>query len=209
MGPERGEALNRAAPPPLTRPPADPWRRAVARIIDLAIVATLLWTLVLFQVFWFMDRLSQRVDPEPWGRWFAPTVAFVVIFAVFEVLFLVRNRGQTPGKDVMKIRVVPRRAGGKISVVRAVRRWVLLGVAALVHPIWMAALVLGIVGLPAAMTGRRSMCDRLAGTVVVHYDRDREDPTARRPINRRERRERRRREREGEAPPVDDKEKRP
>lgn len=181
----------------------------MARTIDLAIVATLLWTLVLFQVLWFMDRLSRHVDPDPWGRWFAPTVAFCVIFAVFEVLFLVRNRGQTPGKDLMKLRVVPCRGGDKISVGRAVRRWVLLGIAALVHPIWMAAVVLGIVGLPAAMTGRRSMCDRLAGTVVVHYDRDREDPTARRPINRRERRERRRREREGEAPPVDDKEIRP
>lgn len=147
-----------------------------------------MWALVVLQVFWFMDELSGRVDPEPWGRAFVATVTFVVLHGVYEVTFLTLNQGQTPGRDLLRIRVVPARGDDVLDARRALRRWVLPGLSALVPPVWAGGLlVAGVTATAAWPRRRRGAADLLAGTVVVHYDRDKEDPTSRRPPGRRPR----------------------
>ena len=157
----------------LDNPSAALWRRVAARAADAATVFFLLWVLVVLQILWFMGEMSDRVDPEPWGRAFPATVAFVVLSAVYEVVFLRFNDGQTPGKDLFNVRVVRRSDGGNLSVARAGRRWLLPGLAALVWPIWAAVLAVLATGLTVPFGARRrAVHDRLAGTVVVHFQRD-------------------------------------
>jgi uncharacterized RDD family membrane protein YckC len=180
-----------AVPPPLAhRPRAAHWPRLAARVIDLATVLTVLWGLVVLQVFWFMGDLSSRVDPAPWGRGFVPTVFFVVMLGAYEIVFLVHSRGQTPGMDIMKLRVVAL-DGAPVTVGRATRRWLVAGLLLFLTPLWLAALGVGATGLPVATGARRSLRDLAAGTRVVAYDRDHEDEAARRPSSRRARREER------------------
>jgi uncharacterized RDD family membrane protein YckC len=155
-------------------------RRVAARAIDAATVFFLLWALVVVRVLWFMDFLSDRVDPEPWGRAFVATATFVVFSAVYEVIFLVHNKGQTPGKDIMKVRVVPTDGNKHVGAGRAVARWLLPGLAVLVPPFWLGALAATATGIPAlAQRRRRAVHDLVGGTVVVPYDRDEEDPASR------------------------------
>ncbi|MGH9187144.1 MAG: RDD family protein [Acidimicrobiales bacterium] len=178
MGPPAGEALIEPAIAPRARPPAVLWRRAAARAIDAATVFFVLWALVVLRVLWFMGELSERVDLEPWGRRFVATVTFVVFHAVYEVVFLTRNQGQTPGKDIMNIRVVPLDGGDDVTAVRAATRWLVPGVGVLVPPVWLGAMVVCASGVTAAAGRRRAVHDLVAGTMVVPYARDREDPSS-------------------------------
>ena len=156
-------------------------RRAAARAIDAATVLFTLWALVVLRVFWWMDGLSDRVHPEPWGRAFGATLTFVVLSGVYEVVFLVASKGQTPGKDLMKLRVVPRHGGEAVSWRRALGRWVLPGLVLLVPPLWAGAGLAAATGATVLGRSRRSLADRLAATAVVPYDRDVEDPDSVRP----------------------------
>lgn len=156
------------------------WRRVAARGIDVLTVLFTMWALVVLQVFWFMDSLSDRLDPEPWGRAFVATALFAVLYALYEIVFLVHSKGQTPGRDVMKLRVIGRDGAEHVTWRQAVARWSLPGVAVLIPPVWLAALAIGVTGVTLARSSRRSVPDWLAGTVVVAYDRDKEDSTSRR-----------------------------
>lgn len=55
--------------------------------------------LTVLQLLWFTD--SADLDPEPWGRTFGPLLVFIVMSAIYEVVFLRFNDGQTPGKDLL------------------------------------------------------------------------------------------------------------
>jgi uncharacterized RDD family membrane protein YckC len=135
--------------------------------------------LVVTQLFWFMDKLSDRLDPEPWKRGFVATLTFVVLSGIYEVVFLVHNKGQTPGKDIMKLRVVPTDGRLDIAPVVALRRWLLPGISVMLSPMWMAAAAVAATGVTVPLgTRRRAVHDVIAGTLVVPYDREREDPTA-------------------------------
>src|SRR5699024_1368616 len=79
------------------------WRRALARAADAATVVLVLWMLVVLQVLWFMDDATRRFDPEPWGRAFVPLLAFIALSAIYEIVFLRFNEGQTPGKDYFHV----------------------------------------------------------------------------------------------------------
>ncbi len=147
------------------------WRRGLARLVDLATVFFVLWTLVVLQLLWFMHELSIRVDPAPWGRAFAPLVVFVVLSAVYDVVFLRWNAGQTPGKQLMRVRVVHRSDGGSLSAGRALARWLLPGAALLIWPLWagLAAVAVTAVSIPVGLH-RQALHDHLADTTVVVYD---------------------------------------
>lgn len=149
---------------------------------------TVLWVLVVLRVLWFVPGLTARFEPEPWGRAFVATAAFVVLAAIYEAVFVSRSSGQTPGKDIMNIRVVGPGEDGAVGAVRALGRALPALAVPVIRPIWAAVAVLAISGLTVAGPGRRSIVDALAGTTVVSYDRDREDPTARRPLGRHHRR---------------------
>lgn len=156
--------------------PAALWRRAAARLVDAAIVFFVLWALVVLRVFWFMGALSERLDPQPWGRAFVPTVAFVVLHLTYEVVFLTWNKGQTPAKEHFKIRVVRQHEPGDPGPARALGRSTLPGVAWLASPVWLALGLLALLGTAAPLSHRRAAWhDLLAGTSVVHYDRRAEE----------------------------------
>lgn len=162
---------------PRAHPPAELWRRAAARLLDAAVVFFVLWVLVVLRVLWFMGELAEDVAPEPWGTAFVPTVAFVALFLAYEVTYLVRNQGQTPGKELLKVRVVP--AGtedGHVGPARALLRSLLPVLTWLVSP---AVLALGLLFAPATSVPwsrrRAAWHDHLGGTAVVHYDRQAEE----------------------------------
>lgn len=188
------------------RAPAAVWRRVAARVMDAAAVITAMWTLIVLHVFWFMGSLSARLDPEPWGRSFVPILTFVVMYAAYEGIFLVRSHGQTPGKDIFNVRVVPIHGGDAISAGRALRRWAIPGLLALVWPLWIAVLGLAAMSIPIAFGARRAIHDLIAGTTVVPYRRDDEDPAAKRPVGRRHRRRLRRLAEDAELLPALDRE---
>lgn len=152
----------------------------MARAIDALTVLCILWALVITQIFWFMNRLSERFDPEPWGRTFVATMSFVVLSALYEMVFLVRSKGQTPGKDLMKMRVIPTDGSDRVKTVRAFVRWLLPGVLAVafVASPWLGAATVAAIAATALLPGRRAVHDLVAATMVVPYDRDNEDPAA-------------------------------
>lgn len=170
-----------STPPLLHRPTAPLWRRIVARAIDLATVLTVLFTAIVIQLFWFIGELSDRWQPEPWGRRLTSTLAFIALSAVYEWAFLVHSNGQTPGKDIMKLRVVTGRPTGAIPTGPALLRWLPLGLTPLLPSLPMMIVAAGLVSAPAFWASRRTGSDLLAGTRVVHYDRDLEDAAAKRP----------------------------
>lgn len=170
------------------RLPAEPWRRVAARLIDAATVLTVVWVLVVLRVLWFVPGLTDRFQPDPWGRALVATSCFVVLAAAYEVVFVTRSAGQTPGKDILNIRVVRPGHEGAISVWRATARVLPLLAIPLLRPWWAVIVALAICGGSLAGGQRRSLGDTLAGTTVVGYVRDDEDPTALRPVGRHHRR---------------------
>lgn len=171
-------------------PPARPeyapvayWRRAAAFLIDTLVVLTLQMSLTVIGVLWFIQSTRQIVDgqtvrvakytgPEPWGNDFAPLITFVVLAFLYEVVFIA-VRGQTPAKELLKIKVTRVADGDKPTLRQAVLRALPNVLCRLVPG------VLVIVGnLVAFITGastpfslrRRSVADFAAGTMVVHYD---------------------------------------
>jgi uncharacterized RDD family membrane protein YckC len=151
-------------------------------------VLTILWVLVVLRVLWFMSGLTGRFQPDPWGRAFVATVSFVALAIVYEAVFVSRSSGQTPGMDIVNVRVVGPGADGTVGAVRAVLRVLPVLVVPMVRPVWAAVALLAVFGLMLARPTRRSLVDSLTGTTVVPFDRDLEDPTARRPMARHRRR---------------------
>lgn len=141
----------------------------------------MLWAAVVSHLFWFMGSLSDRFQPEPWGRAFVPTCTFVVLHGIYEWMFHVHNNGQTPGKDIMKLRLVTVDEHNTLGTRRAVLRWLAPGLLPLLVPLWLALGGYVLMSLPLATASRRSVYDHLANTRVVPYDRDLEDPSAIRP----------------------------
>jgi uncharacterized RDD family membrane protein YckC len=162
-------------------PPAAWWRRAAARLVDAAVVFFVLWMLVVLRVLWFMGSLSDDVAPEPWGHAFVPTVAFVVLFVAYDAAYVAYNRGQTPGKELLKVRVVRRRAdeGDELTdpgPVRALARSLLPALVWLASPVWLGFGLLFALGTSGPLSRRRAAWhDHLAETSVVHYDRRAEE----------------------------------
>lgn len=156
------------------------WRRVVARLVDMASVFFVLWFLVVVQVLWFMREAADRYAPAPWGRAFAPLCAYLALYAAYEAVFLHWNRGQTPGRQLLGIRVVDARDGSDPSTGRVLARWLVPALALVVRPLWAGPLLLALtaVSLPFG-TRRRAVHDLIAGTTVVREQpaTDRADDT--------------------------------
>lgn len=158
------------------RPPAPVRLRALARVLDLLTVFMILWMMSVLQILWFMDRLSGRFSPEPWGRPFVAIVTFVVLAAAYETYFLRRNMGQTPGKDVCKIRVI--HGDQELSWGRSFGRATATSLPWLCPAIWISGALALALGAPAVTRSGLAAHDLAAGTRVVKYDRTLEDPDA-------------------------------
>ena len=109
---------------------------------------------------------------------------FLVLFAVYEVVFLRWNAGQTPGKQHFGVRVVRAADGADPSVARAMARWMVPGLVLLAWPLWLGLALLALTAVTVPFgPGRRAVQDRLAGTRVVRYVHDEDvddDPRRRR-----------------------------
>ncbi len=173
--------------PLLDRPSATLWRRVLARMADVVIVATVLWTLNALQVLAPAGRLADWASGGPWGTATFSILVGVVLGAGYEIVFVTRSAGQTPGKDLMNCRVVG--TSTAVSPGRAFARWLPVAVIVVLPPLWMVAAASAAVA--AAALGW-APTDVIGRTRVIAYDRDLEDPSARRPSSRRARRAARR-----------------
>lgn len=181
MGSAGGEDLSALGSALLDRPPAPFVRRVAARVIDALTVLATLWAAIVMHLLWFFGDLSDRYQPEPWGRWFVTTVSYVTLWGIYEWAFLVHSKGQTPGKDIMKVRVTSTHGSPEISTAQAIGRWLPLGAVAMATNPLLVIVGLAVTSLPAVRDDRRTLLDVVARTRVVPYDRDHEDPSARRP----------------------------
>ena len=159
-------------------PVAAVWRRVLARIIDAVTVFFIQWMLTVIQLLWFMDDVSTRWQPDPWGRATAAMLGYVFFHFVYTMVFLRWNEGQTPAMDLMKLRAVRTEDGRHLGLGRCGARWLVGGVSWIVPPVVLGGLI---VNAATYLTvpfdrRRRTVSDWLAGTTVIAYNRDQEDP---------------------------------
>ena len=141
--------------------PAALWRRGLARALDYV---AMFWWLFAMQVL----GITFWVDSSA-----TVFVTLAGFYAVLEIVYIAL-RGQTPAKEVLKIRVVRSEGSGPPGWRVTLVRWLLPGLAIAlpsVLPWWTAFIALVVLGAPAMLDPqRRTIHDRLAGTVVVPYD---------------------------------------
>lgn len=159
-------------------PVAAVWRRALARIIDAVTVFFIQWMLTVIQLLWFMDDVSNRWQPEPWGRATAAILGYIFFHFVYTMVFLRWNEGQTPAMDLMKLRAVRTKDGSHLGLGRCGARWLVGGASWIVPPVVLGGII---VNAATYLTvpferRRRTVSDWVAGTTVIAYDRDKEDP---------------------------------
>ena len=108
-----------------------------------------------------------------WRRIAAQVVDAVTVFSI---AFLRWNKGQTPAMDLLKVSAVRTKNGQHLGIIRCVGRWLIDGASWLVPPIVLGGLAVNTVSyLPASVDRRRhTVADRLAGTTIIAYDRDKE-----------------------------------
>ena len=159
-------------------PVAAVWRRVLARIIDAVTVFFIQWMLTVIQLLWFMDDVSTRWQPDPWGRATAAVLAYIFFHFVYTMVFLHWNEGQTPAMDLMKLRAVRTKDGSHLGLGRCAARWLVGGASWIAPPVVLGGLVVNAAAYVTAPVDRRrrAVSDWLAGTTVIAYDRDKEDP---------------------------------
>ncbi len=159
-------------------PVAAVWRRALARIIDAVTVFFIQWMLTVVQILWFMDDLSTQWQPDPWGRATAAILGYIFFHFVYTIVFLRWNEGQTPAMDLLNLRAVRTKDGSHLGLGRCGARWLVGGVSWIAPPVALGGII---VNAAAYLTApferrRRTASDWIAGTTVIAYDRDEEDP---------------------------------
>lgn len=149
-------------------PPASFKRRSAARAVDLLTVATWVWALSVTHVLYFVPRWSSQVKVGPWGTSFLLLVSFIVIYAVYEIVFLART-GSTPGKDLMNLKVIHHETDELPTLSQAALRSLPL-VGVWLTPFWWIGLLLtGAFGASGLAESRRyrGLHDRISGTRVI------------------------------------------
>jgi uncharacterized RDD family membrane protein YckC len=134
------------------------WRRVLARAIDYTAMFWWLFALQVLQVTtWLVDDMVVAL------------LTLAAFYAVLEIVY-VAKRGQTPGKELLKIRVVREGKPGPPGWQFAIGRWALPGLV-LALPVWLIPVGLAVLGAPALFDPRRrTLYDRLFGSIVVPYD---------------------------------------
>ncbi len=137
---------------PLDAPPAGPWRRAAAGLVDGSLII-----LVDLLTLYFTLRVS-GLEPSEWDILpVAPLLAFFAVLNGGYVVLLTASLGQTLGKMALHLEVV---ADGAPTVG--------VGRAALRTALSLVSLMAAGLGFAWALVGDgRTMHDRLAGTRVV------------------------------------------
>jgi uncharacterized RDD family membrane protein YckC len=145
-----------------SRRPASPWRRLAARAIDLVTVFFCLFAVAVMGGGALIDGAGQA------------RVAFVVLLVVYEGVFVARV-GQTPGKDLLRVKVAVAGSADTPGAGRTARRLPLVSLPLLVPDPVVAASVLLATGVTVWLRPGRGLHDLLAGTWVVHYHADEEE----------------------------------
>src|SRR5690606_5887410 len=112
---------------------------------------------------------SEDVSPSPWGRSFLFFVTFTVAYLAYEVVY-VSQTGATPGKDLMRLKVLDSTSGALPSLAQALRRALPLTAIWLIPAAWLGApltAALGASGIPDT-SHFRTIHDRFSATRVVH-----------------------------------------
>jgi uncharacterized RDD family membrane protein YckC len=140
----------------------------MALLLDVSIAWMLLFVMQILRVSrWVLDHAAE-VTPAPWGTWFLACTTVALLFGALRVACAV-GHGQSPGMDVLGLRVVAadRADRGALGLGRAVTRTVPLVLAVALPPAF-AAGALAVIAAPAVLDpARRTLADRLAGTVVL------------------------------------------
>lgn len=168
-------------PDPSTRAVAPPGRlslaarRLLARAIDLFTVFFLTFALAVTVLVAITGPLTSALDVGPWGRTLGPVLLFTGVGLLYETVFIAA-RGQTPGKDVLHIRVVDAATGETPDVGAALRRSVIVGATRLVPGVGIGTV--SVLALAVTMPfdrDQRGAHDLAAGTRVVHHEPDHDD----------------------------------
>ena len=150
------------------------WRRVFARVVDLLVVFFVQFVLVVVQIFWFMNSLSERFDPEPWGRPFVASLTYISLYCIYEIFFHTKANGQTPGKLLLHVKVVRVVDGNPPRWWQSLLRWPLAGVAfplLFVVNFWLALGLWLAPGITAVATRkRRALHDHISSTMVVSHE---------------------------------------
>jgi uncharacterized RDD family membrane protein YckC len=145
-----------------------PGRRAVARLVDILTVLTWVWAMSVAQILFHLPHWSNDIAPSPWGEAFLFGITVAILYTLYEVSFVSRA-GATPGKDLMRLKVLDVHTGEPPSVRQAVRRSLPLSMVWLIPPAWVAlplTAALGATGLADRRNGR-AVHDLLGSTLVV------------------------------------------
>ena len=134
------------------------WRRGLARLLDYTAMLFWLFALqIIGATSWFIDQI--------WSAF----LGVAVLYALLEIVYIAK-RGQTPAKELFKIKVVRPGHEGPLGWSTSLLRWVVPGLA-LALPWWTIPIALLVLGAPAFFDAQhRTLWDRLAGTIVVPYD---------------------------------------
>lgn len=164
---------------PQTPPLAEWWKRAVAAIIDGVIVSVPSYIIMAIFSLGVSRRAEDafRIDPSTGqvtsvdGGFFAGMfggliISFLIVTVlgiVYYVYFWGGEKGQTPGKMAMRVRVVDADTGGPIGYGRAFVRWIVIGV------LWTLCYIPGIVDalFPLWDARRQTLHDKAAKSLVV------------------------------------------
>jgi uncharacterized RDD family membrane protein YckC len=137
------------------------WIRALAATIDVVLLLVVIWPVLLsiYGVEYFESQCLVRGRMDFLISWVFPAVAAIVFW---------RYKSATPGKMVVRARIVDARSGGKPSYGQCVIRYF----AYLVSTI---PLGLGLLWI-AFDRRKQAWHDKLAGTVVIRGQRRRDAP---------------------------------
>ena len=117
---------------------------------------------------WIMQRNNYSFN-QPIIRQYV----YTILWGIYEVVFTRWNKGQTPGKDWMNLRVVSVDSGETPSALQALVRYLPFGLARMVPPWWLGTILPGILTASWPLsTHRRGLHDYLARTVVISFDRN-------------------------------------
>ncbi len=166
--PASGDQLSIATPElvAIEFPLAGLGSRFVAILLDYLLQGVTVFLLILIFVVFFSGVATPAIGnagsnlPEKWGIAIAIAIPFLLEWGYF-TLFEAFWRGQTPGKRIMRIRVI-QQTGRPVSLFESMGRNLLRAVD------WLPAMYLvGVISMFATRRQQR-LGDLIAGTLVVH-----------------------------------------
>ena len=150
------------------------WKRLVAALIDGVILSIPYYILITVFSIGAADSLECTTDAttgitncEGGGGFFAAFfiswLVYMILAIVYFVYFHGSDRGQTPGKMIMKIQVRDEATGGTVGYGKAFLRWLVAGLLGLLCGI--GSLIDGL--FPLWDPKRQSLHDKAANTLVI------------------------------------------